>query len=703
MIRWGLVLAAAAAFAQPVRVAPPKPKPRVAPVAAPAAAVVAQRGFTALNAEVSTPSNGFRILARRDSRTPWVSGAVVIHAGAAQDPADRAGLADIAVRSLRLAAGSGEPGQALNRVLEQAGSEISAQAFQDHSVIRFRGVSDQFAVVAGEIARMLTAPAIEQEAIDAARAVLRNQIGARYLALDAATAFQLRQAAFGAAHSGPGYESLSNIGPEDVREFHRRHVGPANVVLAVNGDFDPAAVRNQLEKLLGGWRGAAGPRTAPKREEPAVQGLILGELQQAAAAGFALGRQGPGLGDAGAAHALILAALVGNTHPGAGRLKELSAANKSWALYGEGSWEAGFAEPGLWMVRGGSDPSYPTEALQAVIRELGVIQKDGYSGADFEAAKGRAAARWLSRFLNPVDRMIHDEVARKAGAGEGHAAAVLNTIRAANRTETAKLAQVMLDPARFHLVVLGNSTLMSNPPSTLREPVLKADLTIPAPKPLEIRTDAASLEEGKKLLARMRQALGGEERLAAVEDLHIVSEGESDDALLKVTDRWLKAGVLRQDQETPRGPLSVFYDGGVAWVGSRGGVVRPVSASLLYQLRTELFRVLPVLALSNRDPKRMVSQAGANILVVTGEHGVGTRIFLDEATGLPVRLYFQSRTRSGTPSNIEETWSEWKEWEGIKYPGVIVTRTDGRKTGEMKVLSVKVNSKLNRAEVEAKP
>ena len=52
---------------------------------------------------------------------------------------------------------------------------------------------------------------------------------------------------------------------------------------------------------------------------------------------------------------------------------------------------------------------------------------------------------------------------------------------------------------------------------------------------------------------------------------------------------------------------------------------------------------------------------------------------------------------------MEETLSEWKDFDGIKFPAKIATKKNGRKADDLKVLEVKVNSELKLADLEKKP
>jgi hypothetical protein len=48
----------------------------------------------------------------------------------------------------------------------------------------------------------------------------------------------------------------------------------------------------------------------------------------------------------------------------------------------------------------------------------------------------------------------------------------------------------------------------------------------------------------------------------------------------------------------------------------------------------------------------------------------------------------------GAPGEIQELYSDWRETEGLKWPGRITLYRDGRKIGESVVREVKVNPGL---------
>ncbi len=62
------------------------------------------------------------------------------------------------------------------------------------------------------------------------------------------------------------YATLDNIKRDDIVNFYKRYYFPANVILAVQGDFSAAEMKAKLEKLFAGWN----VETAPCPDFPKV-------------------------------------------------------------------------------------------------------------------------------------------------------------------------------------------------------------------------------------------------------------------------------------------------------------------------------------------------------------------------------------------------------------------------------------------------
>ena len=69
----------------------------------------------------------------------------------------------------------------------------------------------------------------------------------------------------------PTKASYEGVTAADLKAYHAKYFTPRNVILAVSGDFDKAALKAKIEKLTAGWKGGAPafpaiPKTFPNPE-----------------------------------------------------------------------------------------------------------------------------------------------------------------------------------------------------------------------------------------------------------------------------------------------------------------------------------------------------------------------------------------------------------------------------------------------------
>jgi hypothetical protein len=75
--------------------------------------------------------------------------------------------------------------------------------------------------------------------------------------------------------------------------------------------------------------------------------------------------------------------------------------------------------------------------------------------------------------------------------------------------------------------------------------------------------------------------------------------------------------------------------------------------------------------------------------------GQSVRVAFDPATGLPVRMIYDG--------NVTESFSDWREVEGMRLPFKIVVEQGGQKAADATVSEYKINSGLTAQELGRRP
>jgi hypothetical protein len=273
-------------------------------------------------------------------------------------------------------------------------------------------------------------------------------------------------------------------------------------------------------------------------------------------------------------------------------------------------------------------------------------------------------------------------------------------IEGVTRADILRVAKEYLRPQDLTYIAVGNTQDFGKPLTAMNLPVKELDLSIPEPGNQAAKMDANSAAEGAKILARLQQAVGGANKVAAVKDAQMTGDSELNgpQGALKIQQHlwWVRPAQLRQDQVLPFGKMTVYSDGKTGWIQSPQGT-GPMPPPVVAQVRSELLRFPFLLWVSNQDPERTVNSTEGT-LVVSDKSGQSASVKLDESTGLPAEATY----RMG-PNEVKETYSDWKDVDGIKLPFKTTIFQGGKKAAELTVKEWKLNTGISAEEVSKKP
>ncbi|MFC5458692.1 M16 family metallopeptidase [Massilia niabensis] len=187
--------------------------------------------------------------------------------------------------------------------------------------------------------------------------------------------------------------------PEDVKAFHAAFYGAGNATFAAVGDFDPAALKAQVERLYGTWRAQQNYVRVPSAVKPVAGQKVALETPDKASSLMLAVHPVPLKDDAKAYPALVMA----NYMLGGGALRSRLAdriRQKEGLSYGVGSQlSVPTRDPaGVWMAYAMSAPQN-TAKVEAVLREeLQRAVSEGFTEAELlEAKKGWLQGEEVSR------------------------------------------------------------------------------------------------------------------------------------------------------------------------------------------------------------------------------------------------------------------------------------------------------------------
>ena len=651
---------------------------------------------------------GLRIFVSENREIPIVNIYALVPGGSAADPSGKAGLAEATAQVVRRGGSASLAARDLDERLNQLGALFESAVTESSAQFTLRLPSQSVAAALALLADLLAAPRLDPEAVDSVLGQMHEAIGQRFQNPAAGLTRLFRGRLYDANSPGgrlPDYDALDSIARVDIERFYRQNYGPGRAVVAIEGDVAMAEVKAKAQELFGAWTAPAVPAPAVIAEPsaPATGALMFVDREELRQSGLIVGHRGGRISDTDFAAMQILCEVL--TGLPDGRLPSRVRATGGWRADWSAAWDAGLVRAGEFAVRATVDSAYTTQAVGFIKEELAKLRQSGVTEQELERARTRLLATLAVRYQSSAEQARERAVSRFHGLAPDLLARTYQTLANLTVADVARAAGRNLLPEQV-VAVAGNSKLFDKPLATLGGKVDLVEMPIQSARPLNSRSDATSLENGRLALVRMQEALGGAAKLEGIRNSSIRSEGVSlmgeRMSSVKLWDRWVQGDVYRQDQEF--GPIhrAVFYDGKIAWMGVRG-VVAPMPSSMVPVVRSEMFRLLFRLALSDKAPKRQVSDLGGGVLQITEGDAQGVRIYVDPGTGLPQRMVYRLDLGNGLSISAEESFSDWKEFDGIKWPTKIVSKKNGRRSDELTVVEAKFNGAVKVADLEKKP
>ena len=655
-----------------------------------------------------TLANGIRLYLLEDHELPVVSGAVRIRTGNLFDPADKVGLAGLTGTVMRSGGTKEKTGDQLDEELENIAASVESDIGESSGSVSFTALKENTNEVLGIFKDVLTAPEFRQEKIDLAKAELRSGIARRNDDAHGIADREFDDIVYG-KDTPYGwrieYSTLDHITRDDLVAFYRRYFFPANMLMAVWGDFTTADMLAKLTTLFGDWKYEQPkvPPFPPVRQKP-QPGIFLAKKEDVTQTFFSEGHLGGQLDDKDLPALEIMGDILGGGFQS--RLVQRVRTQLGLVYDISADWGAHYDHPGLFEINGSTKSASTADTLKAVQQQVERIRVSEVSADELETARQTALNSLVFAFdtkTKTLSRMLNYEY---YGYPKDFIDRYQKGLEAVTRADVLRAARERVHPADLTIVAVGKTDEFEKSLATLGLPVSYIDLTIPESKPPSApQSGAGDSTKAKQLLERAQQAAGGADKLASIKDMLEVAELHVDPSAggvtMKRTDRWVAPSYFREDTQLPFGIVSIYGDGKTGWMASPQGQA-PLPASQLKPVEDKLLRLYFLMLLSDRLPDRTVRMAGDAIEISDGR-GSAARLFVDEKTGLPSKVEYSSANMNGPPATIDESFDSYEEVNGIRIPNHMTILQNGRKYGDLIVESVKFNTGLKAEDLSKKP
>ncbi len=594
-------------------------------------------------------------------------------------------------------------------------ASVESNMEESSASLSFSGLKENTAQVLQLFKEIITNPEFRQDKIDLELAQERSAISRRNDEASAIPQRELLSILYG--RDTPygwqmEYTDLDHIHRADLQAFYNRYYFPKNIMLSVYGDFSAPAMKDLLEKTFADWK----VEQPPVPKFPAVTakpapGVFLADRPDVTQTFFAIGHLGGDLRDPDYAALEVAANILGDGF--SSRLMSQIRTKLGYAYNIGASWAVEFDHPGTFRIQGSTKSSTTVETIQAIGVELNKLRTQEVSQQELDEAKDAVANGFVFNFDSPAKTLRRVMRYTYYGYPKNFIFDYQKAVANVTRADVLRVAKDRFRSENLTIVAAGNSKDFGKPLATLQGKVTTLDLTIPEDKapaaaaPAKTPPSAQSIAQGKQLLAKMQQSMGGSDKLAAIKDssqsLEMSMDPSAGGLKLKQTVRFLAPNHYRQDQELPFGKVIAYTNGTTGWLSSPMQGMMMMPPDILKQAQGELFRRLVGLVLSDRDSSRTVSAVDDHTVEIDANDGQSARLEMDPATGLPAKASYQAPGVGGAMVEVAQIYSDWRDASGFKMPYKAETQQAGKKVSDVTVTDYKFNTGLTEAEISKRP
>ncbi len=656
--------------------------------------------------------NGMVIFLQEDHELPTIDGTMRIRGGSRIEPETKTGLVDMYGDVWRTGGTKTMTGDQMDDFLEARAAKVETGGSADSTSISFSCLKGDFEDVFRLYLDLLRNPEFRQDKLELAKQQMNTAISRRNDDINSIAGREAAKLAYGPENPyarEAEYYTVAAVTRLDLVDWHQHFVYPNNIIMGIVGDFDPAQMEARLRQEFGAW--ATGP-AAPKAEiefhtaKPGVYFVPKSDVNQSAIRLVTLGirRDSP---DYYAVEAM-------NEILGGGfssRLFSDIRTKKGLAYSVGGGIGAAFDHPGVFSVVMGTKSASTVEAIKALRDELQNMITEPATTVELKRAKDSILNSFIFNF-DSKDKVLRERMAYEF---YGYPADFLERYRAGiekvTTTDVSRVARTYIHPQQFAVLVVGNEGEFGQNLSSLG-PITTLDITIPTAPPGKggaAAPPAASNAEGKALLTKVIEAMGGAAKIDSVKAMHQVGtmtakgpQGEmqiKSDVLVSYPDR------IRSRLETPQGAMTIVLSPAAAFMAA-GGRTMALPVPLKEDSAAELKRDEFVVAQHANDPKYTftagsaedVGGVQARVLDINAD-GAKTRWWVDPGTGRILRMAYSGMSMQGPVERTVEL-SDWKAVDGLMLPFKRVIAENGQPQGTIELQEVQVNPPVDPKEFE---
>jgi zinc protease len=669
---------------------------------------------------VKTLANGLQVIAVSHHEQPVVSVRLIVRAGAAQDPADKPGVAALAATLLDQGTATRTAEQIANAV-DSIGGALGTGAGSDLTSITAVVMKDSLGFGLDMVSDVVQHPAFAPEEIERQRQQSLSGMQVSYddpefLANAVFDRLVYGSHPYGRPQAGTP-QTIAAVTRDDLLAFHKKWFGANNAILAIVGDVTPDEAFAGAERAFGRWgKTEAEPAKAVDPPSPSRRVVVIdkpGSVQTEIRVGnIAIPRKHNDF------MALDLTAKVLGGE-GANRLHRVLRSERG-LTYGASADFNALKQSGDIVAQTNTRSETTGETLRLIVDEIWKIQRDPVGERELEGAQEYLTGSFPLTIETPSQIALQILNAVFFGLNMNELQTFRERVNAIQVDDVQRVARTYLAPDRLTIVLVGDAAAFTKqlpgagfdkfeviPAADLD--LASADLrrkTAPArggyqPASFTVPGPAMQSDAAKRLLDKAIKAKGGLSKLQGIKTVRVEGTMTSPSAGKPVVFPMVTSiqypDRFRVDADMPGGKLTQVYADGTYWIQGPKGV-----------LSLDAESAAPIRANVERDIVRVLLRAAAGSLVVREVDADADNLGAIEVSGggmTPVTLVVnrdnglieKARYVEASDGRSEELYSDYRNVGGIQVPFHTVVKRGRLPPLERDIKTIRYNVPLSPA------
>lgn len=651
--------------------------------------------------------NGMVVMLLEDHELPIIDVTARIHTGSRLDPADKIGLASLTGSVLRTGGTTSMSGDDLDEFLEGRAAFIETGIGETAGSASMGCLKADFAEVLEVFADVLRNPAFEEDKIEVAKTQMEAGIARQNDQAQEIAFREFGEIVYGAGSPyawSPTYDTVASVSRDDLIAWHAEYFHPNRIILGISGDFDTGAATKLVKEVFGNWQ--AGPRfqkpDVPYNRSVPSQ-VFRVEKDDVVQSQIVMGHEGIEVSNPDYFAVEVMNQVLSGGF--GSRLFSNVRSKKGLAYTVFGGVGSNWDYPGTFTLYTATKTGSTAAAIDALYEEARGMVTRPPTEEEVKKAKDGLLNSFVFEYDSTQEIIAKQLTYEYYGFPLDWLQRYDDGIRDVTVEQVRAAAEKYIHPDRFAILVVGPTEGLDRPLSAFGE-VAMVDISIPEPSRAEVAESVESLTRGRELIALAVDAMGG---AAAVDGIEHYAEEGSVVVRMPQGDMEVALSVLvdypdryRQDMVLPFGRVAVVItpDGGFMQT-PQGNQPLPGSQ------REEAIREL------QRDPINMLrerNREGFKANAVGGDTVDGTEVVkvaveldgeigtygIDPSSGRILMVAFRGNApMNPQPGNVVQTYSDFREVDGITYPFSMAGTFNGEPSVSRTVKSLSFNGPLD--------